>query len=931
MENIVRFCFLLLAIISSQFVYSQADDIMIVEYVDWNSGSGVGVKIYNPTNATINLSAYTLNVYNNGNTTPSGSYSLSGTIAAGATKILGNTPYCNTNCSSTCDLTNSSGGVNENDCVAILKSGNFIDMVGLWGYDPGNAGWTVGGVSNAHYQKKMTRNGTNCIRYTATDGTSANSWPNSTSTNHPGWTVSTVACLSQGYSPNFSGTTPKINIPSKDTTVCRGASITFTGAGSYRWLRNNGSGKTQINANATSINITFNQDGNDTVFAETNTCGITIYDTVIVNVGTPIALNLGKDSTFCGAVNLQLNPNISGSPSYLWQDNSTAATFQASAAGTYHVLVTRNNCTARDTIVLTSQSTSPPSLGNDTAICAGDSLLKSYTCPGCTYLWSNNVNTPSIYLKTAGTYWIEVDNGTCKVRDTIVLTTNAKPTVNIGPDSSACAGDSITLLSPTGMDSYVWSDASTATSLTAKTSGQYWLRVTKNNCSNSDTANLTFNAKPIVNLGNDTVRCVGDSIVLTAPAGNSAYLWSTAATSNSILVKTSSNYHVQVTQNNCKNADTISVIFSPIPVVNLGKDSAICADKNIVLSGPAGMNAYLWNTGATTQNISVNTAGNYWLAAAQAGCSNADTVVITVNPVPQFSLGTDTTICQGDSYTLDAAGQPGLIWSNGSTTPTILVNLPGVYWARATANNCSFTDTVLVSVTNFPTNILNDTVYCDSLTVLLDATTIGATGYLWDDGSTQPQLLVDTAGVYGVVVSFNNCMAKDSSEVTLLYAPQSPLLNDTEACEGSIITINATVPNGTNYLWSNGDTTPILQLNDTGGVYAVTINNACGTVSETLTVTLEDCDLPFIPNVFTPNGDGLNDFFTIGYRNATDFSIEIYNRWGEMVFKSDNPQFAWDGTFRGELVPMGAYFYVIVSKNGNNKIRNTKGSLTILR
>lgn len=931
MKNFIRICGGLLLLTFSLAVSAQADDLMIVEYVDWNSGSGVGVKIYNPTNATINLSAYTFNVYNNGNTSPSGSYSLSGTLAPGATKIIGNTPYCNTNCSSTCDFTNSSGGVNENDCVALLKGGNFVDMVGLWGYNPGSSGWTVGGVSNAHFQKKMTRNSTNCIRYTATDGTSANSWPNSTSTNHPGWTVGSVSCLSQGFSPNFSGVAPKINIPGKDTAVCTGTTVAFTGAGSYSWYRNNGSGKTLVNANATSINIGFNQAGPDTVFAALTTCGITVYDTVIVSVASPFTVNLGKDTSFCGTVNLVLKATVSGSPTYLWQDNSTADTFNVTAPGTYHVRVSKNNCEVRDTIVVSLLSATPPSLGNDTALCAGDSLQKSYTCPGCTYLWSTNATTPSIYLKTAGTYWLQVDDAGCKTRDSIVLTTTALPTVNIGPDSSACLGDSVVLAGPAGMDSYVWSNAATTTTLAAKTSGQYWLRVTKNNCSNSDTAQLTFATKPVVNLGNDTVRCSGDSVVLAAPAGYSAYLWSTAATTPSITVKTWGQYHVQVTQNNCKNTDTVLVTFAPIPAVSLGKDSAICADKSLVLGTAGVFDSYLWNTGNNTANLTVNTGGTYWLRVTQAGCSNADTVVITVNPVPQFSLGPDTTICQGTTVVLDATGQPGLSWSTGSTAPTIAVSLPGIYWAKATDNNCSYTDSVFVFVKNFPTNIINDTVYCDTLAVTLDATAVGATGYLWDNGSTQPQLAVNTAGVYGVVVSFDKCTVKDSSKVSPLFAPQSPGLNDTVACEGTSFTINATVPGATQYLWSNGNNTPVLQLDDTGGVYIVSVQNVCGAVTDTLKVTLEDCDLPFIPNVFTPNSDGLNDFFTIGYRNAVEFKIEIFNRWGEMVFKSDNPQFAWDGTFKGEWVPAGVYFYVIVSKNGKSKIRNAKGSLTILR
>ncbi len=212
--------------------------------------------------------------------------------------------------------------------------------------------------------------------------------------------------------------------------------------------------------------------------------------------------------------------------------------------------------------------------------------------------------------------------------------------------------------------------------------------------------NISISKTLTVALGNDTTVCFGQSVTLNAGVANQTYLWSTGATSQSITATATGIYTVTVTNlAGCSTTDQISVTVLPKLNVNFGPDKSICAGATALLDAGAISGAsYLWSTGAVTQTINVTTAGEYWVKVTVGACFVSDTVNVIVNPVPIVNLGANTSICIGDSITLDAGVNTSYLWSTGATTRTIIVKLAGTYSVTVTnAQGCTATDDIVIT------------------------------------------------------------------------------------------------------------------------------------------------------------------------------------------------------------------------------------------
>ena len=274
-------------------------------------------------------------------------------------------------------------------------------------------------------------------------------------------------------------------------------------------------------------------------------------------------------------------------------------------------------------------------------------------------------------------------------------------------------------------------------------------------------------------IGNDTIICKNDSIVLDPGAGFLSYLWQNASNNQTFTVDTTGTYYVMVTDNyDCVAYDTINIIVSS-PVIDLGQDTGLCEGNILTLDAENFGSLYLWNDSTTNQTLDANISGTYYVQVTDTNnCSASDTIIITVNPLPYINLGNDTDFCEGNILTLDAENPGSLyLWNDSTTNQTFNVNVSGTYYVQVTGtNNCSASDTILISVNPLPyVDLGQDTVtICnDSYIILYAGTEFDI--YEWSDGSNLDSLRIDGALVgvssefYSVTVTNSNtCQASDS-------------------------------------------------------------------------------------------------------------------------------------------------------------------------
>ena len=477
-----------------------------------------------------------------------------------------------------------------------------------------------------------------------------------------------------------------------DTAICVNDTLHLNAAvaGATNYLWNNG---------ATTPNINAYQAG--LYWCMVNREGCTFRDSLNLTTIPGPLVNLGIDISVCGTNPILLDatyPNCT----YLWQNGSTNPTFTATTSGLYWVEVKNSSgCAKRDSITIAFNSLPIFNLGADTTICSSDTLTLNATVPtAVSYLWNTGATSATIKAFLPGTYWCEVNNG-CVYRDTLVIpAVLPKPIVNLGNDTTACGSGPITLTATNSNASYLWQNNSTNPTITATTTGLYWVQVTSNNgCAKRDSINITLNPIPVFNLGPDTDICQNDVLTLNASVNNANnYQWNTGAVAASINVSQPGIYWCQVTKQNCVFRDSLAVLsIKPSPIVDLGNDQTLCEGITTTLDATYLNSSYLWQNGTTNPILTVTQQGTYIVEVNYNGCKKSDTVNVNYSLKPRFTLGQDEAICPGNTILLSPQLNSlwQLSWQDGTTNPTYTVTQPGNYSLSAT-NNCGTTQDVIV-------------------------------------------------------------------------------------------------------------------------------------------------------------------------------------------------------------------------------------------
>ncbi|GDX52628.1 hypothetical protein LBMAG27_16750 [Bacteroidota bacterium] len=606
---------------------------------------------------------------------------------------------------------------------------------------------------------------------------------------------------------------------------CQGQSsqMCVTSASSYSWSNGASTQCITVTAGGTySVTVT-NANGC------TSSCSKTVeaYALPTCNI-TGNNFCVGQSSQLCAGA---------GMASYSWSTGASTQCITVTTGGTYSVTVTNaNGCTSSCSKTVEAYALPTCNItGNN--FCVGQS---SQLCAGAgmaSYSWSTGASTQCITVTTGGTYSVTVTNANgCTSSCSKTVEAYALPTCNI-TGSNFCIGQSSQLCSATA-SSYLWSTGASTQCITVTSGGTYSVTVTNaNGCTSSCSKTVEAYSLPTCNITGSNF-CIGQSSQLCS-ATASSYLWSTGATSQCITVTTGGTYSVTVTNaNGCTSSCSKTVEAYALPTCNItgsnfcvGSSSQLCA---------ATATSYSWNTGASTQCITVTTGGTYSVTVTNAnGCTSSCSKTVVAYELPACSIS-GSNFCQGQSSQLCAATSSSYLWSTGATSQCITVTSGGTYSVTVTnANGCTSSCSKTVESYALPTCNITGSNFCIGQSSQLCAGA-GMASYSWSTGASTQCITVTVGGTYSVTVTNANGCTSSCSKTVEAYALPTCNITGSNFCIGQSSQLCSAT--ASSYLWSTGASTQCITVTS-GGTYSVTVTNANGCTSS-CSKTVEAYALP---------------------------------------------------------------------------------------
>lgn len=662
----------------------------------------------------------------------------------------------------------------------------------------------------------------------------------------------------------------------------------------------------------------------------------TATDSITVAVGEPVGnVELGSDTLLCPGEELLLSTGLTGA-THVWQDGSTSEDLLVSAAGTYWVIVGPEGCSSSDTIEVTYTTPLLIDLGSDTVLCQGGALMLSIP-PGLSgVIWQDGSTNSEFEVLDAGLYWVGGSSNGCTVSDSIIVAFDTPPLPDLGPDLTLCPGEDVVLSPGVPGSQYEWQDGSALPEFNASAAGTYWVEVGNPGCTGIDSVVISVTDMPLVDLGQDTLLCSPSTLELEVALGIWTITWSDGTSDPALIISGPGSYWVVVAAGGCTVVDTIVVDTEAVPDVVLGPDTSSCDDVAIeLIADIVQPGEIIWSTGSTTLNTIADATGLYWIVVSGACGSASDSIWVQIMPEILVDLGEDTVLCTGQILELSVQGPfTSVTWDDGSDLESRLIDSAGTYWVVVDQEGCVDSDTISVDmIAGAWVQLGSDTVLCNATPLNLEAQSSGG-AVVWQDGTTGPEYTATGSGVFVATVTNECSVATDSVIVTVIASP--PPLADRNICVGELAVV--TLPSGLSGVnWSQGEIGPTVQLGE--GIYWYAAIDEAGCVrSDTLVVTMtEDGDgVQYVPNVFTPNDDDVNEEFRVVGAESADFELAIYDRWGIELFRTNDPDLGWAGRSmqNGGHVPDGTYVYVVKSRSecaDNKGLRTRVGHVTLLR
>ena len=716
--------------------------------------------------------------------------------------------------------------------------------------------------------------------------------------------------------------------------------------------------------------------------------GIAQTLTVSVNPLPIVTANASNTLTCLGTT---ATLTAGGANTYTWTSGPVSSTYTTSTAGTYTVTGTNTitGCTNTRTVSI-SVSPLPVVLAvaSSSAICFGSTSTLTATGAN-TYTWVAGPVSPTYTVSSSGIYTVVGTNTVtnCSNSATVSINVNSNPTLSVLPGGLSnvnCFGTSTGSIATTASGSsgysYVWSPAISSTNTaTGLNAGVYTTTVTDiNGCKASVTSTISGPSTSLaIAVATNTTGCGfsnGSATVTPSGGWSSSYSYTYTGSSSTGSIVTgipAGSYSVTVTDANGCSVIQPFVISNPSsPTLTAVVDNTlICSGSSAVITPSLSSSVSTYSLDGVAvfgSSFTVNpiTTTVYNLEATDlSGClSNLTAITISVNAVPTVTASASPlTVCSGGTINLIASGASTYTWSGSGITisnqnsanPSISAPTASVYvyvLIGTSPEGClSSSSSVTVNVVSSPSSSLavSSMSICQGSNALFEISNPqGGVVYTWDAVTTGTNYPVPTAttnlvGTYTINVNAllgsgtNTCTT--NSTATIIVNP-NPMVSveqsSIEICSGETALLNVLnpLPSPISYLWSYNNTTgsnvtiPDIQ-SDIAGTYTVFITDANGCKNyATVNLLVNDCGL-FIPEIYSPNGDGQNDRFEIiGIEHFPNNKLTIFNRWGAMVYQKEKYNNEWNGkpnvnsATGKEMLPAGTYFVLFDYGDGKTEI-----------
>ncbi len=741
----------------------------------------------------------------------------------------------------------------------------------------------------------------------------------------------------------------------KDTVLCEGQSLVLSAvsdAENYLWQDG-------------SVMGTFEVNSSGEYWVEADNMGCITRDTANVEINPSFDIDLGEDQVLCENENILLDATTANA-SYEWQDGTSEANLLVSQPGLYSVVVDVNGCVGTDEIEILPSLAVDVDLGENQVLCdINEFYLDAQNEMIEVYQWSTGENSSSILASDDGLFWLEFEdvNG-CISRDSIELTFGESPLIDI-PDTTLCEGQQIVLNAFIEGATYEWQDGSNSASFEVEEAGTYSVSVELDGCSNLEEIEISNSVDLNVDLGEDQMYCDVPSVELNLE--NTLiqdYEWSNGSNAAKIEVNSNGLYWVEyIDIDGCISRDSIELTFGESPIINLS-DTTLCQGQQVVLNAYSEGASYLWSDNSFTESIVVNQSGEYSVIALRDGCESRDTAIVDFASIPDYGIEVRDVLCyeecngQIELITSNTNGDLNFEWSNGMTSPILNDLCADNYILKITDTyGCEYNDNVVVEQPDpliFETNVLD--VDCAGETnglISINSIEGGVSPYMQSlngvDFGDQTEFEDLSSGNFLVEIQDGNGCTTDAQ---VLIEEPDPI--GVDAGDDFVIEIGETVQfNGS--VTSNNDLMiewvhpfdlscdecldPLTSPLETSiyELIVTDINTGC-TERDQVQVEVNRPIKIYVPNAFSPNGDGSNERFTI-FSNATVIEIKtlrVFDRWGEMVFEnqdfmSNDLEAGWDGKFKEKDLNPGVFAFVAQVKLITGEEEIIKGEISLIR